>query len=68
MKVLFTPPKNLFNVSKLLFLALFALTPLISKAYAWDGSSIAKEYDGGRGTSESPYQIADGSQLAFLAH
>ena len=32
---------------------------------AWDGS-IAKSFAGGKGTKDDPYQIATGSQLAYL--
>ena len=32
----------------------------------WNGS-IASRYDGGSGTEDDPYQIANGEQLAFLA-
>ena len=33
----------------------------------WDGTEIATAYAGGSGTSEDPYQIATGAQLAYLA-
>ncbi|MBR4031258.1 MAG: hypothetical protein IKJ07_00820 [Clostridia bacterium] len=32
----------------------------------WDGS-VADSFDGGNGTSETPYEIASAAQLAFLA-
>ena len=35
-------------------------------ANVWDGS-VAAEFAGGTGTAEDPYQIATGSQLAYLA-
>ena len=33
---------------------------------AWDGVEIATSFSGGNGTEENPYQIANGSELAYL--
>ena len=56
--------------SLLLILALcFTLLPatvLAEDATAWDGS-VATAFAGGDGTESNPYQIADGTQLAYLA-
>lgn len=32
----------------------------MSVSNAWDGRTVAQEYDGGKGTQEEPYQIATG--------
>ena len=55
--------------SLLLILALcFTLLPTAALASdgAWDGSTAAA-FAGGTGTTEDPYQIANGAQLAYLA-
>ena len=57
--------------SLLLILALcFTLLPTAVMAEervdAWDGS-VAESFAGGTGTEEDPYQIANGTQLAYLA-
>ena len=57
--------------SLLLILALcFTLLPTAVMAEervdAWDGSA-AESFAGGTGTEEDPYQIANGTQLAYLA-
>jgi len=65
--------KVLWNLVVLL-LALFMLLGVIpgmaasvKAADVWDGSTVATGYAGGAGTSEAPYQIAKGEQLAYLA-
>ncbi len=57
-------------ITALIIFAVMAIAPKISynnaKALVWDGSS-ASAFGGGDGTSGSPYQIANGNQLAYFA-
>ena len=57
--------KKTFLTSIILFA--FALGGVAQQNNCWDGS-IAESYDGGDGTPENPYQIANASQLALLAY
>ena len=52
----------------LLAAALFAIPRLntTASAQAWSGN-VADDFAGGSGTSDDPYQIANGEQLAYLA-
>lgn len=46
---------------------LFTATSTLSNIeVAWDGVEIATSFSGGNGTKENPYQISNGSQLAYL--
>lgn len=50
----------------ILILSMLIATALTAKAQTWDGTT-ATGYEGGDGTAESPYLIANGQQLAKLA-
>lgn len=55
-------------VIMLLAAALFIIPSLGTTAdAAWDGTTIAGTFAGGKGTQDDPYQIANGEQLAYLA-
>ena len=41
--------------------------PMTVNAAWWDGKTIATEFAGGDGTEQDPYQISDGTELAYLA-
>ena len=46
---------------------LFTATPTLSNIEeVWDGVEIATSFSGGNGTKENPYQIKNGSELAYL--
>lgn len=52
----------------LLAAALFVIPALGTTAdAAWNGTTIAGTFAGGKGTQDDPYQIANGEQLAYLA-
>lgn len=43
-----------------------ATTTLSNLEQVWDGVEIATSFSGGNGTEENPYQISNGSELAYL--
>ena len=43
-----------------------ATTTLSNIAESWDGVEIATSFSAGNGTKENPYQITNGSELAYL--
>ena len=51
----------------LLLFVLLALGLACGAQAPWNGT-VAEVYEGGDGTSESPYQIATEEQLALLAY
>ena len=48
-------------------LSLFPVAANAKEAVGLSGFSIAEEFDGGTGTAEDPYQIADAGQMALLS-
>ena len=47
-----------------LFTATLTLSDLDNEI--WDGVEVATSFSGGNGTKENPYQISNGSELAYL--
>lgn len=54
-------------IASFMIINLFTATTTLSNIEsAWDGVEIATSFSGGNGTKDNPYQISNGSELAYL--